>query len=129
METESAQVEALNYQQLILAATRAADLAGERWLQDHAQPAYGVYEGNKLVGTLLDVCGNAHVRFRDKRSRHFKKLRAAGLLRPTDSGVIEIWHRYRQRQEHGLLLACATAALSSLQAAGIDGLYVWEYVD
>jgi len=124
---------------IVQEATAAATAAGALWLaQAQARgPKFQVREADILTGApkgpvlgeLLDLCGNAHVQFRDRRSKHYKAFVAAGLVRKTGNGVVEINHGYRMRQEHGLMTACAEAAKAILEKHGVNGLRIWSYID
>ncbi len=117
----------MNLQTAITNATVAANTAGAIWLAQ-ATPKYAVRYGKGKVDYLLDMCGFAFVKFNgDKRSRTYRELKSSGFLR--SSGTLEIEHDYRGHQEHGLNVACATAAKESLEAAGIAGLTVWDWID
>lgn len=119
----------MNVQSIINEATNAANAAGKEWM-DKATVAFLVKnESGNVVGELLDLCGNAHVRFTDKRSAAFKEFKKAGAIRYTDNGVVEINHNYIGRQEYGLKIACAEAAKSVLNKYGIDKIRVWSYID
>jgi hypothetical protein len=122
--------------EMITLAIIAANEAGDKWIEN-AKPRYAFssvdFDGNKIPGQrsdiMLDVCGNAHVKFRDRRSAMYKAFKKAGHIRNTESGVIEILHAYRPRQEYGLRVACATAAKAKLEELGVTGLQVWSYID
>lgn len=122
---------------LVDKATNAANEAGEKWMAEAEArgPKYAVMDA-PLFGTpvdtgcrMLDLCGNAHVRFKDKRSSWFKAFKKVGAVRATESGVVEIWHKWKPRQEHGLQMACAEAAMKVLTEAGVTGLRIWDYID
>lgn len=122
--------------ELVAVATKAANEAGDRWMAA-AKPKYVVYQsdltGRKLPGAteeyMLDVCGNAHVQFKDKRFAIYKNFVKAGCVRKTGNAVIEIQHKYRYRQEMGLQVACAEAAKAKLEELGVTGLRIWSYID
>jgi len=126
----------LDVQKVMSEAIEAANIAGQEWM-NAATPKFSVYNSDLItgapigapVGTMLDNCGNAHVRFRNKKSGWFKFFQRCGAIRNTESGVIEIWHNWKSRQEYGLQVACATAAKKVLEDYGVTGLYVWDYID
>jgi hypothetical protein len=108
-------------------ALEAANAAGDAWMSK-ATPAYVVTDGRGTsYGTLLDLCGNAHLQFKDRRSKNYKSFVKAGLVR--GNSVIEIYHRYKHRQEHGLQVACAEAAKKVFEKHGITDVRIWSYID
>lgn len=107
-------------------ATEAANAAGDEWMKN-AAPKYVVTDGSSISGIMLDVCGNAHVRFYDKRKKWFREFDKAGFVSTVD--VLSIPHKFRYRQEYGLQMACAEAAANSLRDQGVDGIRIWSYVD
>lgn len=116
--------------QIVQEATVAANLAGDEWMQK-ATPKFtpvNAISGYKYP-PMLDLCGNAYVRFIDKRKKSYKDFVKANLVRSSGNGVVEIQHNYRFRQEHGLHVACAEAALAVLKANGVDGIRIWSWID
>lgn len=111
-------------------ALEAANAAGDAWMAA-AKPQFEVRDAftGRSQGTLLDLCGNAHVRFTDKRSKNYKAFVKANLVRQTGNGVLELPHKYRMRQEHGLMMACAKAAKAVLEKHGITDVRIWDYID
>ena len=107
-------------------ATEAANLAGEEWMKN-ATPKYAVTDGSRVVGTMLDVCGNAHVRFYDKRKKWYKEFEKIGAI--STVSVLSIPHKFKYRQEYGLQMACAEAAAKTLRECGVDGIRIWSYID
>ena len=120
--------------EMITAAIVAANTAGDTWIKT-ATVKFTVHQSDVLgnqgptIGHMLDLCGNAHVKFRDKRSSDYKQFKKAGQVRGTGNGVVEISHKYRGRQEFGLQEACAQAAKNSLENGGVTGLTIWSYID
>lgn len=123
---------------IVAKATAAADEAGKKWMEAAvaAGPKYAVYEAEVLTGVpirktgdLLDLCGNAHVQFKDKRSKIYKAFLRADFVRKSGNGVVEIQHDWVMRQEHGLQMACAQAAKKVLEEHGVTGLSIWQYID
>lgn len=110
-------------------ATVAANIAGEEWLKEHQSPAFEVVDHftGRRVGTMLDICGNAHVKVADKRSKFYKILRRLNMV-DSQTGVVSIIHRFRGRQEYGLQVAAAHAAYNYLTEAGYS-CKIWSYVD
>lgn len=121
---------------LVTEATIAANMAGKAWM-DNARPMYVVRNADLVtgkpigpaLGTMLDMCGNAHVQFSDRRAKVYKDFLKAGFVRGSGNGVVEIEHAYRGRQEHGLMMACAKAAKAKLEEHGVAGLRIWDYID
>ena len=117
----------MDYTKIYSDAQAAANDAGAAWLHQ-AQVKYLVTDTTKkVVGTMLDVCGNAEVEFKDRRSVHFKAFKKLDLI--VCNSVLDMKHDYKYKQELGLHKACATAAMLSLTEAGITGLRIWSYVD
>lgn len=130
-ETVNSTLNEMTYSDLVRKATEAANKAGQEWLAkaEARGAAWAVKQNGQTVGTLFDVCGNAHVRFSDKRSKQYKEFVSLSLVRATGNGVVEINHNYKPRQEYGLATACAEAAKKVLEEGGIEGLRIWEYID
>lgn len=113
------------YTKAIEEAQIAAQKAGDDWLAN-AKPKYVVrgYEDSPM----LDMCGNAHVRVDDGRTKFFKFLKKTYKTPYTQT--VPIHGTYRGRQEHGLKVAMAGAALEVLTGKyKIPKLYMWEYID
>lgn len=112
--------------------------AARVWLRDALQrgPKFAVYQADVLtgqrrgpaVGELLDLCGNAHVQFRKCNSKWYNAFKKAGLVRPTGNGVIELRWDFHDRQEHGLQLTAAKAAVEVFRRHGVD-VKIWDYID
>jgi hypothetical protein len=117
-------------QEILQEAREAANAAGDEWMAK-ASPKFAVTNAftGRLEGTMLDLCGNAHLQFRDKRSKNYKQFVKAELVRQTGNGVIELDHKYRYRQEHGLHMACVRAAKAVLEKHGITDVRIWDYID
>ena len=111
-------------------AKLAAQLAGEKWVAEHTQPAYLVKDGftGRVVGSLLDVCGRAYVQ--TKLNTAFGRWCRAHNGR---RGGVDKWLHFgnalEMRQEMGLHEAMAHAALESLRADGIQGLSFYSWID
>jgi len=119
----------MNLADIAIEAVVAANKAGDEWMAK-ASPKYVVTDdAGSNHGTLLDLCGNAHVQFRDKRSKNYKDCVKLDLVRKSGNGVFELEHKYRHRQEHGLAMACAEAAKKVLESHGITDLRIWSYID
>lgn len=116
--------------QITKEATEAANAAGDVWM-NNAKPKFQPVDA--LTGhryePMLDNCGNAHLQFSDKRSKNYKMFVTLGLVRKSGNGVIEINHKFRGRQEHGLHMACAEAAKKVFEKHGITDVRIWDYID
>ena len=117
-------------QEIVQEAVAAANAAGDAWMAS-ASPKFAVTDAftGRVQGTMLDLCGNAHLQFRDKRSRNYKQFVKEDLVRKSGNGVIELEHKYRYRQEHGLHMACVRAAKAVLEKHGITDVRIWDYID
>ena len=139
-----ATAEQLNDKQWLLEtlelASQAATEAGMEWMRkalgDLVTTGAAKYQviddlNKAIVGHMLDLCGNAHVVVSDKRSAFFKALVKHDFLEHPTWGkvVLPIYHYWRHRQEHGLQVACARAALKVLQERGITKVGIWDYID
>jgi hypothetical protein len=121
-----------NLKRIFEDATKAANTAGDKWMAEHSTPAFVVRDvfTGKIEGTMLDSCGNAHVVPSDKRSAFFKALKKFKILEDDRfSCVLPIYHEWRSRQEHGLQLACARAAINVFNEHNIYAVKIWEYID
>jgi len=116
----------LIFETLWAAALGAANQAGDKWVAEHTQPIWAVKDGDRIVGTMLDVCGIVYIRCSDKRSK-FWKWAVKNQLAYSISLALN--HKYRNRQEQGLNEACCYAALEVLTKAGITALYVYSRID
>lgn len=118
-------------QEIINAARKAADAAGDKWMTDALSkgPKYSIVDSftNQHLGTMLDSCGNAHLQFKDKRTANYKAFKKANLTR--SSGVICIGDKFQSYQEYGLHMACATAAKAIFLQYGILDIRIFEYID
>lgn len=121
-----------NLKRIFEDATKAANIAGNTWIIEHSIPAFVVRDvfTGKIKGTMLDSCGNAHVVPSDKRSAFFKALKKFKILEDGRfSCVLPIYHAWRHRQEHGLQLACAQAAVKVFNEHNIYAVKIWDYID
>ena len=122
-------------QQIVTEATKAADEAGSAWMKsklDEGVPGIiTVVDGftGRPVGRMLDLCGNAHLEIKDKRSKVYKEFKKAGLIDEHGRATVTINHRYVARQEHGLHLACINAAKEIFIQNGITNVAIWSYID
>ena len=109
-------------------AKLAAKLAGEAWVASHTQPAYLVKSGDRVVGSMLDVCGRAYVQ--TKLNTAFGRWCKA---RNAQGGGVDKWLHFgnelEYRQEMGLHEAMASAARASLSTDGIQGLSFYSWID
>ena len=106
----------INFPAVLREATHAAEQAAQDWL-DNAQPKFTV-----CGTTLLDMCGNAHIKSAARRGSKIDKAIV------DTGGYIRIAYSQRGRQEYGLHVAANKAAAKVLQAAGIP-CFVWDYID
>lgn len=114
--------------EIVQEAIEAANAAGDEWMTK-AYPRYTVLDSNSIpFGVMLDLCGNAHLVFSDRRSSAYKKFLKEGLVRNSGNYVIEIRHKHKHRQEHGLQLACIQAAKKVFIKYEIN-VTVWSYID
>lgn len=120
-----------NLEYILNDARKAANTAGDKWMAEHTKPAFVVVDDftGQRRGTLLDLCGNAHVVPSDKRSAFYKALKKFELIDDRYSSTVPILHDYRYRQEYGLQLACARAAINRLNEHNIYAVKIWDYID
>lgn len=122
------------FDELIVKATEAAVEAGDKWVEEHTKPMFAVYKADVLtgkqygscLGTMLDVCGMAHIRITDKRTAFSKYIKK---IQDGYNGAIFLKHKHSGRQEWGLNEACAYAAAKVFMDAGIKGIYVYSNID
>jgi hypothetical protein len=122
----------VHFGHLIYQATKAANDAGDVWIDSHTKPVWNVIDDftGERVGQLLDVCGFAYVQVKDKRTAFAKWLKT--VQTSWDGGynsVVRINSKYDRRQELGLKEVCAEAAYKVLTDAGIKGLEVYSRID
>lgn len=110
------------FEKVIEDANVAALVAGDKWMAN-AAPKFKV--GQTL---MLDMCGMAFVRINDGRTK-FSKFLKEKYGRDTSTTLVPIYNKYRGRQEHGLKVAMAYAALEVIENAGIKKCFVWEWID
>jgi hypothetical protein len=121
-----------NLERLFTEATEAANKAGAEWMNQHTNPAFVIVDEftGQPQGTMLDICGNAHVVSSDKRSGFFRALKKFKFVDERNyCRTLPIVHNYSYRQEYSLQLACARAALKVLQDNGVTSVKIWDYVD
>jgi hypothetical protein len=104
------------YRLIVDEAVKAANEAGDKWIAEHTKPAFAVMDGNKQVGTMLDVCGFAYVDITDKRPKFVKWL----IQYQDYAGCVHLNHKYRSRQEMGLNEATAEAMLEVFRKHGVE---------
>lgn len=117
-------------------AITAANIAGDEWMKN-AKPRFSIHNSDILthenigaeLGTMLDLCGNAHLKFNDRRSAWFKVFTKFGKITETDSSIIYFNYKYSSRQEYGLKVECVNAAKRVFEQFGITGIRVLDYVD
>jgi len=119
--------------QMVLAiieeARKAGSIAAEEKLQElqNVGPQYGVRDGSQTVGTMLDVCGFAHLKIKAKSSFY---LRAKKLSQNTHlrflcnkgyygGGELSIFDS-TMRQEMSVNVAACQGQARILEAYGIE---------
>lgn len=119
-------------------ANEAAQKGAQIWL-DVARskgPEYQVGQADLLtgemigepIGYLLDLCGNAYLKFRDRRSLNFRAFNKIGQA--DREGIVNVNYKLQGRQEHGLHIAAHRAALEVFNKYGIGSeLQLKEYQD
>jgi hypothetical protein len=123
-------------QDLMKYVNEAAQKAAQIWY-DVARskgPAFVVGDANlftgeieRVTGTMLDLCGNAFLKFRDKRSALYKACKKHGF---ESFGALDISYKLQGRQEHGLHVAAMKAALEVLNQHGLgDQFILRDYID
>ena len=104
-------------------ALEAANLAGDKWMAE-------MNPNNEDVSRrMLDVCGFANVQFTDGRSKWYKEFKKAGLIRSEYSKTVDIYHKWKHRQDWALAETCAYAIYKTFREAGIDKIKVWSMID
>jgi hypothetical protein len=123
-------------QDLMKYVNEAAQKSAQIWY-DVARskgPVYLVGDANlftgeieRITGTMLDLCGNAFLKFRDKRSAFYKACKKHGF---ESLGALDISYKLQGRQEHGLHVAAMKGALEVLNQHGLgDQFILREYLD
>lgn len=113
----------------IIEANEAAQQAAEAWLNAATSkgPSHVVMHGSRVVGSLLDLCGGAYIKFRDRRSKVYKEAKAAGFAYYE---MVSITYPLRSRQEAGLHEAAIRAALGVLVKHYGEGKFsIHTYID
>ncbi len=111
------------FEQAILEATEAANLAGDQWFLDK-----GFIPGEIKYCGMLDLCGGAYINLRDRRTTFAKWLKKKSQNNQVWSVGID--HKYRGRQEMGLNETTIRAAIEVLQNKfGITGIAMKSYID
>lgn len=110
------QVQDQMYAALVKAAARAANAAGEKWLEEHPEPEFHIYDPKtkESVG-IHGRIGSVHITWPPKGQFH-KWLRAN--LHDGHTKFIQIPHHFSERLEADLKLAVETAAFEVLRSAG-----------
>lgn len=113
------------FEEVLAKAQEAAQKAGDEWMAN-ATPKYVVrgYEDSPM----LDLCGNAHIRVYDGRTKFYKYL-VKTYGKHLSFITVPLNTTYSGRQEYGLKMAIASAALNVLSGAGIKKLRLWDYID
>lgn len=118
----------MNFQEIYNEACAAAQVAAQEWLTnaEAAGDKWKVMNGTQEVGRMLDLCGNAYIQLRDKRTA-FARWAAVNCVAHYES--LDLPYPLRSRQEHGLHIAAMRAALKVLTEAGIEKLAFRSYID
>ena len=124
---KSKQNQDLIFETIIMEATRRANEAGDKWLTERLKDSgyIGVFDGNTLVGKMLDCCGIVFIKVTDKRTAFYKW----GKENFGWGVSIEIPFKYNQRQEQGLQEACCYAIANYLEQCGLSGFRVYSRID
>ncbi len=117
-----AKADVVKFEKVIKEANVAALKAGDEWLAK-ATPKFSV--GNCQ---MLDMCGSAYVRIDDGRTK-FAKFLKEKYPRGTSTILVPIHNKHKGRQEYGLAVDMAYAALEVIENAGIKKCRVWEWID
>lgn len=125
-----------NMELLLQTAIAAGNKAGDEWMAN-ATPKYEVFDADIITGQIrgpsrgqmLDLCGNAHIKVTDKRSKFYRSLKKFNLVKNEYTATLPIYHKYMHRQEYGLALAIMKAAMEVLTSNGVKGIRIWEYID
>jgi hypothetical protein len=120
----------------IHAAEAAASDAAEAWLDKALSrgPAFSVHQADAVtgkpgpsIGTMLDVCGNAWIRFTDKRDNFYKYVKR--VSRDNYHNSVPLLYKHAARQEMGLHEAAIRAAMDVLKSRGIKNIQFYSYID
>ena len=117
------------FKAILAEAAVAANAAGDAWMAEATKrgPAFNVINNNgRVVGQLLDVCGIVYLRCTDKRTTFGKWV---AKQNGRGGAYVTIPHKYRMRQEMGLLEACEGAALKVLNDNGIQKVMLYSNID
>ncbi len=116
---------ALDYSRVIKEVNEVAENAGKEWLAN-AKPKYGVvgYKNSQM----LDLCGNAHIRIKDARTKFGKYIK--NLTDEQGAITVPLFTSLRYRQEYGLHMAMVEAGIKLLnEKYCITDVYNWNYID
>lgn len=127
----------MDIKSIIKQAQDAADIAGQQWMDEAVArgPRFLVGTGGlfgeptEWTGTMLDNCGNAFLVFKDARSANYKRFLKENLIRNTYTKSIDIKHKWKRHQEHGLQVACMNAAKTVFIENGIEDIKMMDYID
>lgn len=110
-------------------ALEAANKAGDEWVAKTLGVTVEELPQIDYRGKMLDLCGNAYIKFTDKRTKVYKEFKARGFVRGYEETTIDIWHKHSANQAHGLAVKCANAMLAVFKAHGINCVSVYDYID
>ncbi len=132
---DEVRVNRVSYRVMMSEAVKAANVAGDQWLST-AKPKFNVVQrANPLddnspiikdYGPMLDVCGHVFIHITDHRTGFSKWItkRQKGY-----NTSVMVPHKYKMRQEMGLLEACEGAALKVFTNYGIKGIQIYARID
>jgi len=110
------QVQDQMYAALVKSAARAANAAGEKWLEEHPEPQFWIYDQKSKESVAVHGrIGSAHITWPPKGQFH-KWLRHN--LHDGQTKSIQIPHHFSERLEADLKLAAESAAFEVLRSAG-----------
>lgn len=117
------------YVAILEKATEAANKAGDEWMEKAKArgPAWAVVDKGRVVDTMLDVCGIVYIQITDKRTKFAKWCKSQDKNGYNHS--VRVPHKYRMRQEMGLLEACDRAAIAVMRENGIEGISLYNRID
>jgi hypothetical protein len=112
-------------QSIMNEANVAAQISAARWILDTISKGegYEIYQASIIpgqvvsppLGIMLDLCGRAYIRFKDKRSATYRSFDKHGFVEFKGSGIIDLHFPLHGRQEYGLHMASVRGALDVLR--------------
>lgn len=125
---------------IIREASRAAQFSAVRWILDTLDKGEGydvhhpsIIPGQLVsppIGHMLDLCGRAYIRFKDKRSATYRSFDRYGFVEIKGSGIIDLQFPLKSRQEYGMHMAAVRGALDALRKYEFFAeLEIYQYFD